>query len=362
MSGNISKPGITADLEAMKEIGLGGTLFMNVSVGMPTDLVEKKDFMTPAWQDCFQHMLNESARLGLDFGSAVCDGWGNAGGPAITPDLAMQRLTWSETHVRGGEIIEVAKLSQPVNQLDYYRDIAVLAFPTPPDEQETPPLPAKKRFIVRSPAASVPEARFDFAAPVAVRELTLTGVGMKHGNSTARIEASDDGTTWREVKIIPVSGWSRRPQAGLTIAFDPTTARHFRVQVSLLAEESKIAEATLSTKARINYWQAKSAMTFHNEHGGGAEYFLDAGAADAPGIPLASVINLTDVDKWIVPAGDWTVLRVGHTPTGAHNAPATKAGVGLECDKFNPRGIEAQQAACVDKMLAAATRLQAHVD
>ena len=77
MSGNITKPGITADLEAMREMGLGGTLFMNVSVALPTGLVATKDFMSPAWQDCFQHMLNESARLGLDFGSALCDGWGN---------------------------------------------------------------------------------------------------------------------------------------------------------------------------------------------------------------------------------------------------------------------------------------------
>ena len=38
MSGNITKPGITADLEAMRAIGLGGTLFMNVSVALPTGL------------------------------------------------------------------------------------------------------------------------------------------------------------------------------------------------------------------------------------------------------------------------------------------------------------------------------------
>ena len=128
MSGNITKPGITADLEAMKAIGLGGTLFMNVSVAMPTDLVEKKDFMTPAWQDCFQHMLNESARLGLDLGSALCDGWGNAGGPDIAPELAMQRLVWTEKQVRAGEVVEIAKLSQPASLLDYYRDVTVLAF------------------------------------------------------------------------------------------------------------------------------------------------------------------------------------------------------------------------------------------
>ena len=125
MSGNISKPGITADLEAMKAIGLGGTLFMNVSVALPTGLVARQDFMSPGWQECFQHMLNESARLGLDFGSALCDGWGNAGGPDIPPNLAMQQLTWSESRVRGGASIEVGRLPPPASQLDYYRDIAV---------------------------------------------------------------------------------------------------------------------------------------------------------------------------------------------------------------------------------------------
>ncbi|MFA6543714.1 MAG: glycosyl hydrolase [Limisphaerales bacterium] len=359
MSGNISKPGITADLEAMKEIGLGGTLFMNVSVAMPTDLVEKKDFMSPAWQDCFQHMLNESARLKLDFGSALCDGWGNAGGPDIPPALAMQQLTWSETRVRGGETVEVAKIPQPASQLDYYRDIAVLAFPTPPGDQAVP-LPAKKNVVLKRPADGLAELRFDFAAPVAAHELTLSDVEGQNAFSSpiAVIEASDDGVAWREVKKFPTS-WRGHPRTDLTVAFNSATARHFRVLFPAASigrgNGIKIAEASLSTKERINYWQAKSAIISHNEHGGGAERFLDAGAADAPGIPLAGIVNLTGKDKWTAPAGDWTVLRVGHTPTGAHNAPATKAGVGLECDKLNPRGIEAQQAAFVDKMLAAAT-------
>ncbi|MCX6894120.1 MAG: glycosyl hydrolase, partial [Verrucomicrobia bacterium] len=302
MSGNISKPGITADLEAMQEIGLGGTLFMNVSVAMPTGLVERKDFMSPAWQDCFQHMLNESARLNLDFGSAVCDGWGNAGGPDIPPQLAMQRLTWNETRVRGGETVELAKLPQPVTELDTYRDIAVVAFPTPPGDQATSVLPAVETFSAKGSDSNFPD---DFAAPVTVSELTLTGA------ATGFIEASDDGTTWREVKKFPATGWRGYMPTGFTVAFNPTTARHFRVQVKGLAKKAKVAEATLSARKRIHYWQAKSATTFHNEHGGGAEYFLDAGAADAPGIPLASVVNLTGKDKWVAPAGDWTVLRVG---------------------------------------------------
>ena len=359
MSGNISKPGITADLEAMKAIGLGGTLFMNVSVALPTGLVARQDFMSPGWQECFQHMLNESARLGLDFGSALCDGWGNAGGPDIPPNLAMQQLTWSESRVRGGASIEVGRLPPPASQLDYYRDIAVLAFPTPTSDQAALPSSQKKINLQLSPTGSA-EILFAFEAPALVSELTLSDVAGQNpfGNPLAVIEVSDDGKAWREVKIFPTS-WRGHPRTDLTIAFEPTTARQFRVRFALecfsRTGEIKIAEASLSARQRIHYWQAKAAIISHNEHGGGAARFLDAGAADAPGIPLASVVNLTGRANWTAPAGDWTVLRIGHTPTGAHNAPATQAGVGLECDKLSPRGIEAQQAAFVDKMLAAAS-------
>lgn len=358
MSGNITKPGITADLEAMKQIGLGGTLFMNVSVAIPTDLTEKKDFMSPGWQDCFQHMLNESARLGLDFGSALCDGWGNAGGPDIPPELAMQRLTWSETHAKGGETVELSKLPQPATLLDFYRDVAIVAFPTPPNDR-MPLVSSKKDVLLKRVNDAIPELRFDLDAPATVRELTLSNVCglMVFGKPMATVEASDDGTAWREVKKLPCS-WRGHPTE-LTIVFDPATARHFRLKLSAdsfsRATDIRIGEAALWNRNRIHLWQAKTAILAHPEHGGGAERYLDTGAGDGPGIPTASLVLLTGKANWTAPEGEWTVLRIGHTPTGAHNAPATKAGVGLECDKLNPKGVEAQYHAFVDKVLATAS-------
>jgi hypothetical protein len=358
MSGNITKPGITADLEAMKAIDLGGTLFMNVSVALPTDLVERKDFMSPAWQDCFQHMLNESARLGLDFGTALCDGWGNAGGPTIPPELAMQQLTSSETRVRGGETVEIAKLPQPTSLLDYYRDVAIIAFPMPAGDK-TPAVCTRKELVLKRTATGVMEIRFDLKAPATARELTLSKVdGLAvFGNPIATVEASDDGKTWRTVKKLPCS-WRGKPLQ-LTIVFDPITARHFRLILPpdsfFRTEQIRIGEASLFNRDRIHLWQPKTAIAAHPEHGGGASRYLDTGAGECSGIVPARIVNLTGKIKWVAPDGDWIVLRLGHTPTGAHNAPATKAGVGLECDKFNPRGVEAQHEAFVDKIRAAAT-------
>ncbi|NJR42820.1 MAG: hypothetical protein HC767_09320 [Akkermansiaceae bacterium] len=38
---------------------------------------------------------------------------------------------------------------------------------------------------------------------------------------------------------------------------------------------------------------------------------------------------------WDIPPGEWIIQRIGMTPTGSRNAPASKEGTGLEIDKMN---------------------------
>jgi len=63
--------------------------------------------------------------------------------------------------------------------------------------------------------------------------------------------------------------------------------------------------------------------------------------------PLSSVIDLTakmDANgelNWDAPAGQWTILRFGHTTNGRTNAEqAPASGAGLECDKFSRAAVE----------------------
>ena len=51
------------------------------------------------------------------------------------------------------------------------------------------------------------------------------------------------------------------------------------------------------------------------------------------------------------PKGDWTILRIGYTPTGATNHPAPPEGTGPECDKFSTEALDAHWAGYVQKML-----------
>ena len=129
MNGNITRDGITADLEAMQRIGLGGAQIFNVS-DVPEGPVT---FMSPQWLELMKHAASEAGRLGLDLGFHNCAGWTSSGGPWITPEHAMQTVVTSEARVSGPVRFEAA-LPQPRSEQGFYRDISVLAFPTPRDD------------------------------------------------------------------------------------------------------------------------------------------------------------------------------------------------------------------------------------
>jgi (4-O-methyl)-D-glucuronate---lignin esterase len=125
MNGNVTTVGITADLEAMNQIGLGGATIVNVDCGIPPGPV---DFMSPEWRGDFKFAVQEANRLGLKLCVENCAGWSSSGGPWNTPTNAMQRVTTREVRVTGPTNFSAA-LPQPPTKLDFYRDIAVLAFP-----------------------------------------------------------------------------------------------------------------------------------------------------------------------------------------------------------------------------------------
>ena len=127
LNSNITREGITADLEAMKRVGIGGVLIMEVDQGAP---VGKASFMGAEWRELFKFAVAEAGRLGLEINMNNDAGWNGSGGPWITPEQSMQKIVWSETVVTGPARFE-GKLAQPETVRDYYRDIVVLAFPTP---------------------------------------------------------------------------------------------------------------------------------------------------------------------------------------------------------------------------------------
>ncbi|MGB0259733.1 MAG: glycosyl hydrolase, partial [Coraliomargarita sp.] len=78
VNGNVSKEGITKDLECMKSVGLGGFVLFDCSVGIPAGPVaynSKQDHQLRAFA------IAEADRLGLDAGMNNASGWSSTGGP-----------------------------------------------------------------------------------------------------------------------------------------------------------------------------------------------------------------------------------------------------------------------------------------
>ncbi len=143
LNGNVTREGITADLEAMKRAGIGGALIMETDQGAPAG---KADFGSPAWRELFKHVCKEAARLGLEITMNNDAGWCGSGGPWITPEMSMQRVVWTETPARGGRKFQ-AVLPQPAAVKGYYKDIAVLAYPTPSKDARIPNIGMKSAAV-----------------------------------------------------------------------------------------------------------------------------------------------------------------------------------------------------------------------
>ena len=62
ISGNVSKSGITKDLEAMKAVGIQEAQLFNVHLGFPQGPVK---YLSEEWLDLFKFSAEEAKRLGL---------------------------------------------------------------------------------------------------------------------------------------------------------------------------------------------------------------------------------------------------------------------------------------------------------
>ncbi|WP_396635234.1 glycosyl hydrolase [Maribacter sp. R86514] len=127
ISGNVSKSGITKDLEAMKAVGIQEAQLFNVHLGFPKGPIK---YLSEEWLDLFKFSAEEAKRLGLELAFHNSPGWSSSGGPWVTEENAMQTVVYSELEVAGGNTIKEL-LPKPKTKFEYYQDIAILAFPKP---------------------------------------------------------------------------------------------------------------------------------------------------------------------------------------------------------------------------------------
>jgi alpha-L-rhamnosidase len=386
-NGNITREGITADLEAMHRVGIRGVIYMEVDVSIPAGPVR---FLSPEWREMMQHAQKEATRLGITLNVNNDAGWAGSGGPWITPELSMQVVVWSETALRGGQHFKGA-LAQPKTTLDYYRDIAVLAFPTPPGEGVrmadcSPKLTYgadRKSFdgaaklidgnpgtvaLVPPPPPGQPQyLNIEFSEPFAAQALTVAvdvwDSGMA-GSLKAELQVSEDGRAYRTIReqklYWPVC----------SVNFPKVSVRYYRLVLTtadlsgntpfgVFDKGIPIGEVELHAGFRIEDIPGKASYLRQDAWTDSQDGFMSEPVLPAEMVVHRDqIVDLTGkVDHegnldWDVPPGKWTVLRFGHTTTGSINDPPPKEGMGLECDRLSKKAIEAQFAALVEKLLA----------
>ena len=376
----VSKEGITADLEAMKHAGLGGTYLMPIKgIHEGAQYDGKAQQLTPEWWEMVRFSMEEADRLGLKLGMHICDGFALAGGPWITPKESMQKVVWSDTIVDGGKL-NALRLPQPEAYENYYEDIALFALPV---EDAADEMPAKITCVNLATANNVKSAQtvnmdaagiirssypcyiqYEYKQAFTCRNIEIVLNGNNYQAHRLKVMASDDGVNYRFVKqLVPArQGWQNTDENS-THSIPATTARYFRFYWTPEGSEPgsedmdaakwkpnlKIKQLRLHQEARLNQWEGKAGLVWRVAESTREE---EIGKEDC--YSLSQVINLTEQYKnapashskektitAVLPKGKWKLLRMGHTATGHTNATGG-GGKGLECDKFNPRTVRKQ--------------------
>ena len=159
LNGNVTKAAITRDLEEMAAKGFGGALICDAG-GAEQDgnarVPHGPDFFSPEWRELYKHALREADRLGLEMSLNIQSGW-NLGGPMVKAEDAPKKLVWSETRVKG-PAKDPLKLPEPKHPPQFYRDVAVIAYPVKASSvTRRPILNWDKKALIKALSFSAPD-------------------------------------------------------------------------------------------------------------------------------------------------------------------------------------------------------------
>lgn len=362
MNANVTREGITLDLEAMSRIGVSGVTIFDGGDYLPAG---PADYLTPHWRELMVHAFKEGERLGVAVGMHNSPGWSSSGGPWVKPEMSMQQLVWTETTVAGGGRVAL-ELGRPQTNLGHYRDAFVIAFPALPAEtmryedaiaraalgDTTVPHALLSDGLLATKVALSPEAPLliEFAEPVELHALTAFP-GDRGRFPRLAVETSEDGRSFAPLCTVSAPG-RHGIVAPAVRNFPAVRARFVRVAA---ASAGEVGEFVLHRTPRLADWVAKANFDYRVTGQLPVPAAAPAGAAVDP----TQVRDLTpllrgDRLEWDAPAGAWTILRIGHTSTGKTNVAASAAGRGLEIDKFNAAATEFHFQQVIDRVAAEA--------
>jgi hypothetical protein len=386
ISDNLSKDGITRDLEAMKRVGIGEALIGNIYLdNQPAGSIK---VLSEEWWRLVEHAIREGGRIGVDIGMFNCPGWSQSGGPWITPEQTMRYVIASETRVAGPRTFS----GQLVVPKEPFQDIAVLAFPAPQDDADS--LASRSPRVTCLPAVSAsgkladgdrttgvtiatgpsPKRKpvtvdIELSGPMTARSLEIYPTDQPFGAAGELQTQADDGSfqTVRQFgcdRSNPSLNTGFMPRGPVVVSFPAVTSRRYRVVFSNFSgrgQKAELAEINLTGGARVEAFIEKQLAKMHPTPLPLWDAYLWPTPAEPDSakltVPRAEVIDLTSrlsgngTLTWEAPPGDWIIQRLGMTPTGMSNSPASPEGQGLEVDKMNRQLAQAHFDAFIGQLL-----------
>ena len=381
---NISKEGLTLDLEAIKDAGLQGIHLFN-KAGRPYPNVKPIKILSPEWEDMIRHAADESKRLGLKFTMQNCPGWSMTGGPWVPVEEAQREVVESVYRLSGDRnFSKILELDSLYKTVDYnYKDIQVLAFPTPEGDSLQPLNPSKietnnhvvpwkdifnpnSNIIVTRKTTQLNQSlkayrsqgiaklnnqntwvKTIFNNPVTLRTITfpqsrhmIIGTEYPQMDVNIKVEALIDNQLTDITTVnLPDANWNDR-RKHLTLTIPETTSKVFKF--SFEGEHTIAPEfIRLSSKPKLHNHEAKAAKVLRS-----LEQDVPYDYTENTIVPTDRIINLTDKMSeagklvWEVPAGHWTVVRFGHVNMRLTNKPAVPEATGWESSKLDKIAIE----------------------
>ena len=363
---DISKDGITKDLEAMKKAGIGGALIGNIN---PARKDGKVPMLSEEWWSHMVHAVVEGKRIGVDIGVFNCPGWSQSGGPWVDSEKAMRYLTFSETKVEGGKLLNI-NLKQPEKN---FQDTHTLAFKsTIAEKRSTQYIPTKvkanwKDVDVRELTDGVLDSEtsfelkgkapleitFDLAENIEAQSISV--VPSQAFKCSIELFAIIDGKETLVKKFnfdrfIMAANIGPIKKGAYALAFPKVKTDKFKLICTNFQKFRKgggfgFAEITISEAPVLEKYIEKQLGKMHPTPKPNWDTYIfnqqKELTANEPRLATNEILDISDkVDangnlNWKAPEGEWTIMRIGMSPTGTKNAPAAPQGVGYEIDKMN---------------------------
>ena len=373
---NVSREGMDADLEAIAGAGIAGIQWFHGAFGgrwpgVDTPVVP----LSPDWDKMVAYLGQKAHSLGLRLTIQTCPGWAMAGGPWIKPEDAMRDLVWSRTDLPGGTSWKgVLSKGQPSEEeWRDYRDVCVLAFPTPLGDTGKPLEIRNISSVEADWAALLREGKaldakggtthsvtFTLPEGAVVRTLELPSLDSfgrdfvnTPGMELTLVGIGPDGK--RETLLhshLPMGSWQDNQPMSLAVNEPSRPAQ--KLEFTLSNEHNiHVGYVRFFSAARMNDWQARSGSTLRAK-----ERYQDRTrqnpAAFVQKDEIQDLTSLLQADgslSWTAPEGcSWTILRFGHVNSGYRNGPAPAEATGWECNKLDPRGAQVQFAHYVGRL------------